>query len=125
MTAQPMAQHQGQEVPIIPAQEGGVTVLCVQTFLAALAGLALRLLFVFQFPTTAGDSDLYLQLGRNLVDHHVYGFWLEGHLVVSDPARSCYLFFDSHARRGVSSGFGAVPCLVRRAMACRDLPVRS
>ena len=84
MTAQPMAQHQGQEVPIIPAQEGGVTVLCVQTFLAALAGLALRLLFVFQFPTTAGDSDLYLQLGRNLVDHHVYGFWLDGHLVPTD-----------------------------------------
>src|SRR6267154_6308967 len=84
MTAQPMAQHQGQEVPIIPAQEGGVTVLCVQTFLAALAGLALRLLFVYQFPTTAGDSDLYLQLGRNLLDHHVYGFWLNGHLVPTD-----------------------------------------
>ena len=94
MTAQPIAQQPGREVPIIPAPRGGVTVLCAQMFLAAMAGLALRLLFVLLFPSTAGDSDLYLQLGRNLADHHVYGLWSNGHLVPADlrmPGYPAYL----------------------------------
>ena len=80
MTAQP----QPDVDPIIPARRGGVTVLCVHTFLAVLAGLALRLLFAFQFPTLTDDSQTYLQLARNWADHHVYGLWLYGHLVPTD-----------------------------------------
>jgi hypothetical protein len=84
MTAQPIAQHQSREGSIIPAPPGGVTALSAQLFLAVLAGLALRLLFVFWFPASAGDSDLYLQLSRNLLDHHVYGLWWNGHLIPTD-----------------------------------------
>src|ERR1019366_7298130 len=94
MTPQPIAQQPGRELPIIPAPAGRVTVLCAQMFLAAMAGLALRLLFVLLFPSTAGDSDLYLQLGRNLADHHVYGLWSNGHLVPADlrmPGYPAYL----------------------------------
>jgi hypothetical protein len=84
MTAQPFTKQQSQEDPIIPVQDGGVTLLCWQTFLAVIAGLTLRLLFVFRFPSTAGDSDTYLELARNWADHHLYGLWLSGHLVPAD-----------------------------------------
>jgi hypothetical protein len=84
MTAQDTPQPQSQEVPIIPARRNGVTMLCIQTFLAIMAGLALRLLFVYRFPGSAGDSDTYLQLANNWADHHVYGLWLGGHLVPTD-----------------------------------------
>jgi hypothetical protein len=84
MTAPSFTKQQGQEDPIIPVQNGGVTLLCWPTFLAVIAGLALRLLFVFRFPSTAGDSDTYLELARNWADHHVYGLWLSGHLVPTD-----------------------------------------
>lgn len=69
---------------MIPARREGVTVLCVHAFLAMLAGLALRLLFALRFPASAGDSQLYLQLAHNWVDHHVYGLWLNGQLVPTD-----------------------------------------
>ncbi|MGH9591803.1 MAG: hypothetical protein ACRD4Y_08765, partial [Candidatus Acidiferrales bacterium] len=69
---------------MIPAASGGVTGLRAQMFLAAMAGLALRLLFVFRLPSTAGDSDLYLQIGRNWADHHIFGLWLNGHLTPTD-----------------------------------------
>jgi hypothetical protein len=84
MTELPIAQQPGQENQMIPAPAGRVTVLCGPLFLAALAGLALRLVFALRFPAAAGDSDLYLQLARNLVDHHVYGIWLNGQLVPTD-----------------------------------------
>ena len=73
-----------QETPIIPARRRGVTVLCAHAFLAILAGLALRLLFVFRFPISTDDSETYLQLARNWADHHNYGLWLNGHLVLTD-----------------------------------------
>ena len=78
------AQRQPPRAPIIPARRGGVTVLCAHAFLATLVGLALRLLFVFRFPTLSDDSQTYLQLARNWADHHVYGLWLNGHLVPTD-----------------------------------------
>ncbi|MBZ5659770.1 MAG: hypothetical protein LAO08_05125 [Acidobacteriia bacterium] len=84
MTERPIAQQRGPENPIITAPAGSVTVLSAQVFLAAMAGLALRLLFVFRFPASAGDSDLYFQLSRSLVDHHVYGLWLNGQLTPTD-----------------------------------------
>ena len=80
-----MTAHQRpQEPPIIPAQRRGVTVLCTHAFLAILVGLAIRLLFVFRFPISTDDSETYLQLARNWADHHIYGLWLNGHLVPTD-----------------------------------------
>ena len=93
MIAQPIAQHQRREGSIIPAPPGGVTALSAQMFLAVLVGLALRLLFVLRFPASAGDSDLYLQLSRNLLDHHVYGLWWNGHLIPTDLRTPGYPLF--------------------------------
>src|SRR5258708_22710743 len=69
---------------MITARRTGVIALYIHTFLAALAGLALRLLFALRFPAQAGDSDLYLQLARNWADHHIYGLLLNGQLVPTD-----------------------------------------
>ena len=84
MTERPIAQQPAPENPIITAPRGSVTVLSAWVFLAAVAGLALRLLFVLRFPASAGDSDLYFQLSRSLLDHHVYGLWLNGQLIPTD-----------------------------------------
>ena len=88
----PAATHlAGQKGPfasrvglIIPSPQGGVTALCVHMFLPVLAGLALRLLFVHWFPTTAGDSEIYLQLARNWADGHVFALLQNGRLVPTD-----------------------------------------
>ena len=69
---------------MITARRTGVTALYIHTFLAAMTGLALRLLFALRFPAPAGDSDLYLQLARNWADHHIYGLLLNGQLVPTD-----------------------------------------
>ncbi len=57
---------------------------CTHTFLAALAALALRLVFVHWFATTTDDSATYLQLANNWVDHHVYGLSQNGQIVPTD-----------------------------------------
>jgi hypothetical protein len=44
----------------------------------------LRLLFAFRFPTLTDDSALYLQLARNWADHHIYGLWVNAHLIPTD-----------------------------------------
>jgi hypothetical protein len=74
----------GKAGSIIPAQKGGVTALCVHVCLALLAGLALRLIFVHWFPTTAGDSEIYLQLAYNWVGHRVFGLLQNGRLAPTD-----------------------------------------
>jgi hypothetical protein len=84
MTKQPATPLQDREATIIPAQRGGVTALCVHAFLAAMVALGLRLLFVFRFPSSADDSEMYIQLARAWADHHVYGFWLSGQLFPTD-----------------------------------------
>lgn len=48
---------------------GSIAVLAALT-----AGLLLRLLFVFHFPHVVGDSLIYGDIARNLIEHHVYGF---------------------------------------------------
>src|ERR1700688_4385492 len=78
------AQRQPKQAPIIPAPGASVTLLCARAFLAILVGLALRLLFVFRFPILTDDSETYVQLARNWADHHIYGLWLNGHLVPTD-----------------------------------------
>ncbi len=88
MTDQPVTQpsipSHGREATIIPAQRGGVTILWAHTFLAIMAALGLRLLFVLRFSGSSDDSEMYIQLARNWADHRVYGFWLNGHLVPTD-----------------------------------------
>ncbi len=84
MTIQPATQPHGREGTIIPARRESVTVLCTHTFLAALAALALRLVFVHWFATTTDDSATYLQLANNWVDHHVYGLSQNGQIVPTD-----------------------------------------
>jgi len=105
MTAQPIAQKRDPENPIIPAPPGGVTALSAQVFLAVMAGLTLRLIFVFRFPASAGDSGLYLQLSRNLLDHHVYGLWWNGHLIPTELRTPGYPLF-----------LAAVAALLRRSL---------
>jgi 4-amino-4-deoxy-L-arabinose transferase-like glycosyltransferase len=55
-----------------------------QLSLALLAGLALRLYFVVHFPFYAGDTKFYEELGRNWLDHGVYGLFVMGKLVPVD-----------------------------------------
>ena len=84
MTHQPATQPHAREDSIIPARRESVTALCVHAFLAILAALGLRLLFVFWFPGSSDDSEMYLQLARTWADHHVYGFVLNGQIFPTD-----------------------------------------
>jgi len=51
---------------------------------ALLAGLALRLFFIWHFPFYSGDTDYYEELARNWLNHGVYGFYSHGQLLPSD-----------------------------------------
>jgi hypothetical protein len=84
MTNPPATQPHDGEESIIRAPRGGVTALCVHTFLAVIVGLALRLVFIHWFPTTTDDSATYLQLASNWIDHHVYGLSQNGQVVPTD-----------------------------------------
>jgi len=84
MNSSSAAPPGGRKTSIIPAPCASVTALRTHAFLAIIVALALRLLFVFRFPGSAGDSDLYLQFARNWADHHVYGFWSDGVSVPTD-----------------------------------------
>jgi hypothetical protein len=87
---------------MIPARRAQAFGFRKQALLAVLAGLALRLLFVFWLPGTADDSAIYLQLAHNWVDHHLYGLWFNGQLLPTDlrvPGYAAYL-------AGVASLFG-------------------
>ncbi len=53
--------------------------------LAVGAGLALRLYLIHRFPmNAAGDSEIYLELARNWLDHGVYGMSVNGQLTPVD-----------------------------------------
>src|SRR5216683_3801823 len=51
---------------------------------ALLAGLGLRLFFLWHFPFYSGDTAYYEELARNWLYHGVYGFYSHGQLVASD-----------------------------------------
>ena len=94
MTIQPATQRRDGEGMIIPARRESVTALCIHAFLAIIVALGLRLLFVFRFPGSAGDSEMYLQFARSWADHHVYGLLLNGRFVPTDlrmPGYPAYL----------------------------------
>jgi 4-amino-4-deoxy-L-arabinose transferase-like glycosyltransferase len=63
--------------------------------LAALAGLALRVFFVWRFPSVGGDTPTYESLARNWLDHGVYGIFLDGRLVPTDLRSPGYPAFLS------------------------------
>src|SRR5271170_2206731 len=60
---------------------------------AALTGFALRLCFVRFFPTTAGDSPAYLELARNLLGLHSFGFLHDGRFLPTDARPPGYPLF--------------------------------
>src|SRR5882762_1243074 len=51
---------------------------------ALLAGLGLRLFFIWHFPFSSGDTAYYEELARNWLYHGVYGFYSHGQLFPSD-----------------------------------------
>jgi hypothetical protein len=51
---------------------------------ALLAGLGVRLFFIWRFPFASGDTPYYEELARNWLYHGVYGFFANGHLYSSD-----------------------------------------
>lgn len=52
--------------------------------LAAAVGLAVRLFFVWRFPTEAGDTPIYEALARNWLDYGVYGVLVGGRPIPAD-----------------------------------------
>ena len=99
---------------------------------AALAGFAVRLGFVRFFPTTAGDSPIYLELARNLLDARVFGLLRDGHMVPTDARPPGYPLFiaavDLLAGRSSSALFLAqavldlAACFLIAALAARLAP---
>jgi len=60
---------------------------------ALLAGLALRLFFIWRFPFYSGDTAYYEELARNWLYHSVYGFYSHGQLVASNARAPGYPAF--------------------------------
>src|SRR5260370_2243036 len=62
-------------------------------FPALLAGLALRLYFIWRFPFYSGDTAYYEELARNWLYHGIYGFYSHGQLLPSDARAPAYPAF--------------------------------
>src|SRR5437899_12660341 len=60
---------------------------------ALLAGIALRLFFIWRFPFYSGDTAYYEELARNWLYRGVYGFCAHGQLVASDARALGYPAF--------------------------------
>jgi len=60
---------------------------------ALLAGLGLRLFFIWHFPFYSGDTAYYEELARNWLYHRVYGFYSNGQLLPSDARAPGYPAF--------------------------------
>ena len=99
---------------------------------AALSGFAVRLSLIRFFPTTAGDSPIYLELARNLLDAHTYGLLRDGRMVPTDARPPGYPLFiaavDLVAGRSVSALFLAqavldlAACFLIAVLAARLAP---
>src|SRR5580692_7176891 len=61
--------------------------------LATLAGMALRLFFIFKFPYSAGDTEVYEDLARNLLDMHSYGVFFNNSFIPVNMRMPGYPFF--------------------------------
>jgi 4-amino-4-deoxy-L-arabinose transferase-like glycosyltransferase len=60
---------------------------------ALLAGLALRLFYIFRYPFYAGDTKFYKELAANWLDHGVYGLWVQSTLMPVDQRMPGYPAF--------------------------------
>jgi hypothetical protein len=60
---------------------------------ALLAGLGLRLLFIWRFPFYSGDTAYYEELARNWLYHGIYGFYSHRQLLPSDTRAPGYPAF--------------------------------
>jgi 4-amino-4-deoxy-L-arabinose transferase-like glycosyltransferase len=60
---------------------------------ALLAGLGLRLFFIWHFPFYSGDTPYYEELASNWLYHGVYGFYSHGQLLPSDARAPGYPAF--------------------------------
>src|ERR1700722_15941167 len=60
---------------------------------ALVAGMALRLFFIFHFPFYAGDTKFYEELARNWLYHGVYGLFVNGQLLPVDMRMPGYPAF--------------------------------
>src|SRR5260370_34686967 len=68
----------------VPAAPMFTRTFAKQLAAALLAGLALRLFFIWRFPFYSGDTAYYEELARNWLYLGVYGFYSHGQLVASD-----------------------------------------
>jgi hypothetical protein len=99
---------------------------------AMLAGLALRMFFVVQFPFSSGDTKFYEELARNLLDHGVYGLFVRGELTPVDVRMPGYPAFlsaiyavlgrSSTAVMGVQAVVDLMTCLLTALLAARLAP---
>ena len=60
---------------------------------ALVAGLGLRLFFIWHFPFYSGDTAYYEELARNWLYHGVYGFYSHGRILASDARAPGYPAF--------------------------------
>ncbi|MGA7783229.1 MAG: hypothetical protein WB997_01160, partial [Candidatus Acidiferrales bacterium] len=51
---------------------------------ALVAGLAIRVFFILQFPAHTGDGPMYLSLARNWLHYGIYGLDLNGRVAPVD-----------------------------------------
>jgi hypothetical protein len=84
---------------------------------ALLAGLALRLFFIWRFPFYSGDTAYYEELARNWLYHGIYGFYSHGQLLPSDARGPGYPAFLA----GIYFLAGTGRMAVMRAQAFVDL----
>jgi 4-amino-4-deoxy-L-arabinose transferase-like glycosyltransferase len=84
---------------------------------ALLAGLAVRLFFVWRFPATSGDTRLYEQLAYNWLDHGIFGLTINGQVVPVDLRTPGYPAFLAI----VSLLFGRSQLAILLAQAVLDL----
>lgn len=84
---------------------------------ALLAGLALRLFFIFYRPFWSGDTKFYEELARNWLYHGVYGLYIQGRLTAVHMRAPGYPAFLS----GVYSVFGESRLAVMMVQAALDL----
>src|SRR5580658_2894107 len=61
--------------------------------LATLAGMALRLFFIVKFPYSAGDTEVYEDLARNILDVHAYGVYFNDSFIPVNMRMPGYPFF--------------------------------
>lgn len=105
----------------------------IHIFAAALAGLALRILFLVKFPVSdAGDSPFYMELGWNWLKHGVYGLVVNAQLTPVDmrapgyPAFLAAIFaFAGKSGRAVmfaQAGLDVLTCFVIALIAARLAP---